>query len=64
MSNRRGRSQSIPVCSNCPVDEAQLQTAICNLSTIIEPVIIVLVGGIVGFVYIAFFIALFSAGGF
>lgn len=43
--------------------EAQLQTAIRNLSTIIEPVIIVLVGGIVGFVYIAFFVALFSAGG-
>ncbi|MBA4019314.1 MAG: type II secretion system F family protein [Pirellula sp.] len=43
--------------------EAQLQSSIRRLSAIIEPCIIVVVGGIVGFVYIAFFMALFSAGG-
>lgn len=43
--------------------EAQLQGAIRSLSVIIEPLIIVIVGGIVGFVYIAFFMALFAAGG-
>ena len=43
--------------------EAQLQSAIRRLSALIEPCIIVVVGGIVGFVYIAFFMALFSAGG-
>ena len=34
-----------------------------SLSVVIEPLIIVVVGGIVGFVYIAFFMALFAAGG-
>lgn len=43
--------------------EKQLQGAIRLFSVIIEPVIIVVVGGIVGFVYIAFFVALFSAAG-
>ena len=43
--------------------ESQLQATIRRLSVIIEPVIIVVVGGIVGFVYIAFFMALFAAGG-
>lgn len=43
--------------------EAQLQAAIRRLSIIIEPVIILVVGSIVGFVYIAFFMALFAAGG-
>jgi len=43
--------------------EAQLQVAIRRLSALIEPAIILVVGGIVGFVYIAFFVALFSAGG-
>ena len=43
--------------------EAQLQSAIRRLSVIIEPLIILVVGGIVGFVYIAFFMALFAAGG-
>ena len=43
--------------------EAQLQSSIRRLSAVIEPCIIVVVGGIVGFVYIAFFMALFSAGG-
>jgi type IV pilus assembly protein PilC len=41
----------------------QLQRAIRRLSIIVEPVIIIVVGGIVGFVYIAFFMALFAAGG-
>ncbi|HEX4132435.1 MAG TPA: type II secretion system F family protein [Pirellulales bacterium] len=43
--------------------ESQLQVAIRRFSAIIEPVIIVVVGGIVGFVYISFFVALFSAAG-
>jgi type IV pilus assembly protein PilC len=43
--------------------ESQLQATIRRLSVIIEPVIIIVVGGIVGFVYIAFFMALFAAGG-
>lgn len=43
--------------------ENQLQAAIKRLSALIEPAIIVVVGGIVGYVYMAFFIALFSAGG-
>lgn len=43
--------------------ESQLQAAIRTLGAVIEPAIIILVGGIVGFVYIAFFVALFSAGG-
>lgn len=43
--------------------ESQLQVAIRRFSILIEPVIIVVVGGIVGFVYISFFIALFSTAG-
>lgn len=43
--------------------EKQLQSAIKRLGTLIEPVIIVVVGSIVGYVYIAFFVALFSAAG-
>jgi type IV pilus assembly protein PilC len=43
--------------------EEQLQRTIRWLSVIIEPVIIVVVGTIVGFVYIAFFMALFAAAG-
>lgn len=43
--------------------EGQLQRTIRQLSVIVEPVIIVVVGGIVGFVYISFFMALFAAGG-
>lgn len=43
--------------------EGQLQSTIRQFSVIIEPVIIIVVGGIVGFVYIAFFMALFAAGG-
>jgi type IV pilus assembly protein PilC len=43
--------------------ETQLQSTIRQLSVIVEPAIIVVVGGIVGFVYISFFMALFAAGG-
>lgn len=41
--------------------EDQLKRAIRWLSLLIEPAIIVIVGGIVGFVYVSFFLALFSA---
>ena len=43
--------------------EQQLEAAIKRLSALIEPAIILVVGGIVGYVYLAFFVALFSAGG-
>src|SRR5262249_15494390 len=39
--------------------ENQLRIAIRRLSVIIEPAIVVVVGSIVGFVYISFFMALF-----
>jgi type IV pilus assembly protein PilC len=40
--------------------EAQLLVTIRRLGIVIEPVVIAVVGGIVGFVYVAFFVALFS----
>lgn len=43
--------------------EAQLRIAIKKLSALIEPLTIVVVGGIVGYVYLAFFMALFAVGG-
>ena len=43
--------------------ESQLKSAIKKLSAMIEPITIVVVGGIVGYVYLAFFMALFAAGG-
>jgi type II secretory pathway component PulF len=43
--------------------ESQLQSAIRRFSAFVEPVIIIVVGSIVGFVYIAFFMALFSVAG-
>jgi type II secretory pathway component PulF len=43
--------------------ESQLLAAIRRMSMLIEPVVILVIGGIVGFVYIAFFIALFSLAG-
>ena len=43
--------------------ESQLQAAVRRLAAFIEPVIIIVVGSIVGFVYISFFMALFAAGG-
>ncbi|MEM6692598.1 MAG: type II secretion system F family protein [Planctomycetota bacterium] len=43
--------------------DEQLQTAIKRLSLLVEPLVVVFVGGIVGFVYISFFLALFSASG-
>ena len=43
--------------------EEQLQTAIKRLSALVEPLVVIFAGGIVGFVYISFFVALFSAAG-
>ncbi len=43
--------------------EEELQRAIRRLAALVEPAIILFVGGIVGFVYIAFFMALFAAAG-
>ena len=43
--------------------QQQLSMAIKRLSALLEPAIVIFVGGIVGFVYISFFIALFSATG-
>ena len=43
--------------------EQLLQTAIRRLSIMVEPMIVVFVGGVVGFVYISFFMALFAAAG-
>jgi type II secretory pathway component PulF len=43
--------------------ESQLAAVVRRFSALIEPVTIVIVGGIVGFVYIAFFMALFSVAG-
>ena len=43
--------------------EDQLQASIRRLSAMIEPAIILVIGSIVGYVYIAFFLALFAAGG-
>ena len=43
--------------------EKELAATVRRLSVIIEPVIIVVVGGIVGFVYIAFFTAVYSGSG-
>ncbi len=40
--------------------ENQLMITIRRMSVLVEPVLIVVVGGIVGFVYIAFFISIFS----
>jgi type IV pilus assembly protein PilC len=43
--------------------EGQLAVLIKQLSAIVEPAIIVFVGGIVGFVYITFFLTIYSAAG-
>ncbi len=43
--------------------ENQLVVTIRRMSVLIEPVVIIVVGSIVGFVYIAFFVALFSLAG-
>lgn len=43
--------------------EAQLVATIRRLSAVIEPVLILAVGGVVGFVYMAFFISIFSLAG-
>ncbi len=43
--------------------EEQLQSTITRLAALVEPVMLLVVGGIVGFVYISFFMALFAAAG-
>ena len=43
--------------------EEQVATLVRRLSVLIEPAVIVIVGGIVGFVYVAFFVALMSISG-
>lgn len=43
--------------------EKQLAMSVKRLSVLLEPAIIMVVGGIVGFVYIAFFVAMFSLAG-
>lgn len=43
--------------------ESQLQVAIRRFSGIFEPALIIVVGGIVGFVYISFFVGMFSIYG-
>lgn len=43
--------------------EQSLQALIKQLSALVEPAIIIIVGGIVGYVYIAFFVGLFAATG-
>lgn len=43
--------------------EAQLKAAIRRFGMLVEPALIFIVGGIVGFVYVAFFMALFSLAG-
>ena len=43
--------------------EEQLQAAIKRLSALVEPLVVLVVGGIVGYVYISFFLALFASGG-
>jgi len=43
--------------------EQQLQVLIRQLAALVEPAIIIFVGGIVGYVYISFFLALYSHAG-
>ncbi len=50
------RSRPVSTKTNC-------KATIRRFSTLIEPAVVVVVGGIVGFVYIAFFVAMFSAAG-
>lgn len=43
--------------------EDQLSRAIRRMAAMVEPMMLLVVGGIVGFVYISFFVALFAAAG-
>jgi type IV pilus assembly protein PilC len=43
--------------------DTELKAKVKRLSRMVEPATIVISGGIVGYVYIAFFVALMSAGG-
>ena len=42
---------------------ARLAVVVKRLAALVEPVVVVVVGGVVGFVYIAFFVALFAGAG-
>lgn len=43
--------------------EEQLEAKIARLAALVEPIMLIVVGGIVGYVYISFFMALFAAAG-
>ena len=43
--------------------EKQLMQVIRRLSSLMEPLLVLVVGGLVGFVYVAFFVAVFSLAG-
>lgn len=43
--------------------DVELKSKIKRMTRLVEPMVILLAGGIVGYVYVAFFIALMSAGG-
>ena len=43
--------------------EAQLERMIRRLTALIEPAVIIIVGSVVGYVYLSFFMALFAATG-
>jgi type IV pilus assembly protein PilC len=43
--------------------EKQLMQVIRRLSSLMEPLLVLVVGGLVGFVYVAFFVAVFSLSG-
>jgi type IV pilus assembly protein PilC len=43
--------------------ESQLAAWVRRMAALVEPMVVVVVGGVVGFVYIAFFVALFSLAG-
>lgn len=43
--------------------EEQLEATVARLAALVEPLMLLIVGGIVGFVYISFFMALFAAAG-
>ncbi|MEL6895794.1 MAG: type II secretion system F family protein [Planctomycetota bacterium] len=43
--------------------EEQLSASVARLAALVEPLMLLVVGGIVGFVYVSFFMALFAAAG-
>jgi type IV pilus assembly protein PilC len=62
VAERTGEMDTVldDVAKFCEVD---LRARIKRMSMLVEPAIIVLAGGVVGYVYLAFFMALMSAGG-